>query len=39
MPEKARKPQVEVFASRAASWDYVASKLPFSPIMPPMQQT
>lgn len=30
------KPQVVVYASRAASWDYVDPKLPSFPTMPPM---
>jgi hypothetical protein len=32
------KPQVVVYASRAASWDYVDPKLPSFAKMPPMQQ-
>lgn len=32
------KPQVVVYASRAASWDHVDPKLPAFPKMPPMQQ-
>jgi len=32
------KPQVVVYASRAASWDYIDPKLPSFAQMPPMQQ-
>jgi len=33
------KPQVVVYASRAASWDYIDPKLPSFAKMPPMRQS
>jgi hypothetical protein len=35
---EAFKPQVVVYASRAASWDHVDAALPAFPTMPPMQK-
>lgn len=33
------KPEIVVYASRAASWDHVNPNLPAFPTMPPMQST